>query len=386
MNEQSFQSSIPLASKPHIDILRQDRAFIQKILFGTCEFFSCFSDFSVDFKIGVLQNLRDLPFLSRLQRLTPLAYSSYLQILGVLANLRVLRKASCPWDDGVSVRRKSMHRSKLAMVATIAALAIGGVGLSKCEAQQTGTVYGGYSSAQTSPQTSPQTATPCQPGPVACQNVQYGCFVTVCNCPCMGTDACDRIKKQIPDIHVPPACQGVPVCEIIDEGPPTAQPVTIPIYRNCYVPIKIVTKPGPGPGVITPVNIQVNWREVHILCDAKGVPLPSNQAAQILKELNDSLAKGGTPSQGAADQAPAAPAPVNSSQAPVQSQPTAPAAPATLQATAPAPAAAPTMVAQATDTRKQWVWLSQEGVYGYGYQRTDGYWEIDPDSRRATLQ
>jgi uncharacterized protein YkwD len=32
---------------------------------------------------------------------------------------------------------------------------------------------------------------------------------------------------------------------------------------------------------------------------------------------------------------------------------------------------------------KQWVWLTSQGVWGYGYQRTDGLWVIDPGSKRA---
>jgi hypothetical protein len=278
-----------------------------------------------------------------------------------------------------------MHRFKFAMVNAIAFLAIGGAATKPCAAQQVvSTVYGGYSGAQVSA-TPAQAAAACQPSPVACQNVKIGCQVTICNCPCAGTQACDELQKLIPGIHPPPTCQEVKPCEIIDEGPPTAQPVTIPIYRNCYVPIKIVTKQGPGPNTVTPVNIQVNWREVHILCDSKGVPLPSAQAAQIIKELSESLAKAGTTNPGAADTAPAASATSPASTS-VQPQPVAPATEATVQATAPAPATAPPAVAPAPDVKKQWVWLSLEGVYGFGYQRADGYWEIDPGSRRATLQ
>jgi hypothetical protein len=36
---------------------------------------------------------------------------------------------------------------------------------------------------------------------------------------------------------------------------------------------------------------------------------------------------------------------------------------------------------------KQWVWLSKQGVWGYGYQIQDGpqrgLWRVDPDSKRA---
>src|SRR5262249_10428991 len=36
---------------------------------------------------------------------------------------------------------------------------------------------------------------------------------------------------------------------------------------------------------------------------------------------------------------------------------------------------------------KQWVWLTKQGVWGYGYQIQDGphrgLWRVDPDSKRA---
>ncbi len=274
-----------------------------------------------------------------------------------------------------------MQTSKFTVLGAIAVLAIGGGGFQTCvaqSAQSTPQNYGAYGS----PQASPQSATTGQPGATACQNILFSCHVTVCTNPCQGEEACDRIKRQIPGIHTPPTCQEVMVCEIADEGPPTAQPITLPIYRNCYVPIRIKKVEGPGPGTIVPVNIQVNWREVHVLCDSKGVPLPAQKAAEILKELSESLAKGNAPAEATSATAPAAapvPAPAVSSAAPAQPAATVPAA-------APASATPAPLVAQATDVKKQWVWLSQEGVYGFGYQRTDGMWEIDPDSRRATLQ
>lgn len=43
----------------------------------------------------------------------------------------------------------------------------------------------------------------------------------------------------------------------------------------------------------------------------------------------------------------------------------------------PAPAAA-----SATTPAKQWVWLWRQGVYGYGHQRADGLWVIDPGTKR----
>jgi hypothetical protein len=164
--------------------------------------------------------------------------------------------------------------------------------------------------------------------------------------------------------------------------------VCIPIYRNCYVPIKVVTQPGPGPNQITPVNIQVNWREVHVLCDSKGVPIPGPRASEIIKQLSEQLAKADAPKDGAAAVAPAASphAADAAPAAPAGAQP-APATPAAdVQANVPAASAPAATTTQATAPQKQWVWLAQEGVYGFGYQRTDGLWEIDAGSRRTSLQ
>ena len=37
----------------------------------------------------------------------------------------------------------------------------------------------------------------------------------------------------------------------------------------------------------------------------------------------------------------------------------------------------------APDTvRKEWVWLTKQGVFGYGYRRADGYWVIDAGTKR----
>lgn len=39
---------------------------------------------------------------------------------------------------------------------------------------------------------------------------------------------------------------------------------------------------------------------------------------------------------------------------------------------------------EATSTpSKQWVWLRQQACWGFGYQRSDGLWVIDPGSKRA---
>jgi hypothetical protein len=280
-----------------------------------------------------------------------------------------------------------MLRLKFAIASMIATAAISGAGLQKATAQTpqaSPQSYGGYASPQAPPGPG---SSACYPTP-GCQNVKYGCTVTVCTCPCQTNYNCQEILSKIPQIHTPPTCQEAQVCTIIDEGPPTAPPVCIPIYRNCYVPIKVVTQPGPGPNVITPVNIQVNWREVHVLCGSDGKPLSSAQTAQIIKDLSEQLARGEAPNagQGAAPTAPHASAVNPSPSAPSQAQAVAPTQNAPVQASAPTPTPYAPVLAQATEPQKQWVWLAQEGVYGYGYQRTDGLWEIDAGSRRTTLQ
>ena len=232
-----------------------------------------------------------------------------------------------------------MLRFKLTIVSAIAAAAISGAGLQEAMAQTpqaSPQSYGGYASPQAPPG---PVATACQP--TGCQNVRYACNVTVCPCPCQTNYNCQEILSKIPAIHTPPTCQEAQVCTIIDEGPPTAPPVCIPIYRNCYVPIKIVTQPGPGPNVITPVNIQVNWREVHVLCDSKGVPIPGPKASEIIKQLSEQMANGEVSKDGAAVLSASAPAQVVNSAptAPTQAQPAAPAPGAAIQTNTPAPSA-----------------------------------------------
>ncbi len=274
---------------------------------------------------------------------------------------------------------RAFGRTFSGLIATIA--------LGLCGQQASAQQYYGYAGAQAPPAASPQTNTACYP-PGSCHPDRgYGCHVTVCPCPCQQAGAC---IPGIPDIHVP-SCQNP--CIVYDEGPPTTTPVTVDIWRNCYVPVKIVKKEGPS--TITPVNINVRWREVHFLCDASGAPIPPARATELLKELQslyanakDSKAGAVSPATetGAAapNQAPSVPAAVPGS-APTAAQNNAPAS--VPPATAP-PASAPPANAtqvQANLPNKQWVWLDYEGVYGYGYQRSDGLWVIDEGSRRSTL-
>jgi hypothetical protein len=280
-----------------------------------------------------------------------------------------------------------MLRVKLAIVGVIAMGAITGAGVPTASAQTPqAPYYGNYGSPQ-GPVAPGPVANACQPGPApGCQVQRCGCYVQVCPCPCQAGDKCEELKKAIPAIHHPPTCAEVNPCVIDDEQPPQTPTQWISIYRNCYVPIKI-QKVYPSP-TVTPVNIQVNWREVHVLCDSAGVPIAPAKAAEILKEMTESMAKGETPKPGTVGTLVPAPTPaVNStSNAPAAGDPATPARTPVVQVSSSAPSAPATNLAQTNSPTKQWVWLAQEGVYGYGYQRGDGLWEIDAGTRRATLQ
>src|SRR5690242_15314492 len=45
-------------------------------------------------------------------------------------------------------------------------------------------------------------------------------------------------------------------------------------------------------------------------------------------------------------------------------------------------ASEPTEESAQTSVKKQWVWLSKQSCWGYGYQREDGLWVIDPGTKR----
>jgi hypothetical protein len=274
-----------------------------------------------------------------------------------------------------------MRRCHIGLAAAVLAFALGeGRANAQQAAPQQPQTYG-YATPQ-APYASGQS------GASACYPERIGCQVFVCPNPCMPSTstACQQIQAQIPPIRPAPACHEVPVCVIQDELPPPP-PRNVVIYRNCYVPIQVQqVRP---PKEVTPVNIEVRWREVHILCGPDGRPLTSQQTAELLKELNAQVATTqGSPAPDAAAQ----PAPAQEAAAPV-APPTN--APAPAQAAAPthapvpvamasAPAPAPTP-AQADAQAKKWFWLAQYNAYGYGYQRDDGYFVIDQGSLRATM-
>lgn len=234
-----------------------------------------------------------------------------------------------------------MKTSRLPMWGAVAGVVFSVCGQQTIAQQATAQFYG-YPSNQ-APMASGQGLPSGQGG---CYVEKWGCNVSN-PCPPSG---------QNPQIPVPglesPSCQNaIPILNEMAPPPPR----TVTIFRNHYVPIRIQNVPTP----VQPVNIEVRWREIHYLCDC---PPGTSQCPHIPT---------GTPQMGAADQ-------------PESGEPTA------LASVTPAPAAAPATpepapVAQANTPAKQWVWLQAQGLYGFGYQRPDGRWVIDPNSKRPTL-
>jgi hypothetical protein len=232
-----------------------------------------------------------------------------------------------------------MRAFKLASAGVVAILAIAVSG-QQASAQE----YYGYQGSGQAPMPSGQ-----GPGP-GCHVERIGCHVIPCPCPCHPGAACHEINQKLPPIKPVPTCHEADVCVVVSELAPDIHHVTIPIWRNCYVPIRVEEK---KPQPVTVPTFQVNWREIHVLCGPDGKPYTSEQTTALLKELQEQLAA----------QAPQAPG--------------AAAAPAPAAPTAPVAAAAPTPA-------KRWVWLAGQNVWGYGYKRADGLWVIDQGSKRPT--
>ena len=271
-------------------------------------------------------------------------------------------------------------RFKNAMFGGIAACLIGLTGTTAIAQTAQASGQYGYSGPTPSPQGGPSYT--CQPD--NCQLPMVGCHVWVCPCPCDGKDLCKDIQSKLPLIKPEPTCQEVPICYIDSDLPPKKEK-TIHIDRNCYLPVRVHVKYIPHDN-ITAVNFQVRWREVHVLCDDKGNPIPPDKASAILKELDHQLASNPLGGAGNAPATPSAPSsPASEAAPPMTFIPPVP-APTSAAAPSQAPATQPTTTAATPAMpQKQWVWLAQEGLYGYGYQRADGLWEIDPGSRRATF-
>jgi hypothetical protein len=184
---------------------------------------------------------------------------------------------------------------------------------------------------------------------------------------------------------------------LCDQPPPP--PITLTITRNIFLPVVIKNNAPPN---VVPVNLNVQWQPIHYLSDEQGNPI--NQQGQRLP--NDpkvvpppgtlpSPASGGSAMPSGQHALNASPTPANAvasapvaNSAPLASAPVLPSAPtgptataAPISTTNSAPAATP--AAPADTPAKQWVWLPYEGVYGYGYQRADGYWVIDEGSRQS---
>jgi len=225
----------------------------------------------------------------------------------------------------------------------------------------------------------------CYPNP-NCQPDKVGCTVTICPCPCQSATNC---IPNVPDIHRP-SCQNP--CVLISELPPATPPRTIDIYRNCYVPIKIDYR-HPDPDV-TPVNINVRWREVHFLCGPDGQPLSSEQAAAVLKELQAQVAANGNaaPPEGAPITLPAPTSDLavsagGNAPPPEGALITLPApAPSgrAVSASANGPVANGPVAAQADNRNYQWIYVTTANKYGYGYINEAGFAVVDPNSLRDT--
>jgi cell division septation protein DedD len=270
-----------------------------------------------------------------------------------------------------------MNRCKIAMLAGIAAWAIGLTGSTAFAQTPQASGQYGYGGPMASPQSG---------YPVPCHEMA-GCHVVVgCPSTCHQANVPQQINDQLRGYtETPPTCQEANAQQLTlySEMPPAH--TYVDIWRNHYIPVRVTIVPKTPEGIRS-FDVRVNYREVHVLCDQQGNPLPAPQAAAVLKELEKQYASNAPAGPATAPAAPAAASPSPSEAAPPLTS--TPSAPAPKPAAAPdqAPAAAPTATATAPATpQKQWVWLAQEGVYGYGHQRSDGFWEIDSGSRRPTL-
>lgn len=225
------------------------------------------------------------------------------------------------------------------------------------------------------------------------------------NCVTLTSIGCNVTPCTPPNIDCPPSGGAShTICIVYCDQPPTTGPITLTITRNYYLPINIRNNQPPN---VQPVDLKYQWQPIHYLVNDQGQPIDKN--GNVLKNPDGLIPPPGTsptysapvvpsPQRGAsttntpadvlvstppassspADPAPAPPAPVVAPTAPA---PAPPAAPTTTAANPPAAPPAP----QVKTPEKRWVWLNYERVYGYGYQRADGYWVIDEGSRRATL-
>ena len=250
--------------------------------------------------------------------------------------------------------------------AAAALIALGG---QRASAQQ----FYGYASPQ-SPVPSGQAALPCQPSqgcygcvpttPPACQPLKCGCDVVYCPpTTCQPGAGC---VTPIP-FYPPPGCQAA--CVIQDECAPQKPVQWVTVYRNHYVPIKIVKTQSQYD--VQPVSIQVNERIVHFLCDcAPGT-------------ANCPHVPTGTPQTSGTPQTTAVSQPGSKPAAEVAQANATPAQSASLTAQ-PTPSASSPREKIAEGPAKQWIWLSNENCYGYGYINESGFAIVDPATKTTT--
>ncbi len=234
-----------------------------------------------------------------------------------------------------------MSSFRFAVVGAIAAIAIV-FGGQQASAQQASGQFYGYASGQ-----GPMPSGQDQYGGHGCQVDKVGCNVQVCPQPCHNVNIPLPPREQ-------PSCQNAYVLES-DLAPwkPTTQ---ITVIRNHYVPIKV----NHIPTDVQPVDILVKWREIHYLCDC---PPGTSQCPHVPTGSSQQ----GSPQAGASVKpTPASPL-LNAAAPPAPEVPAAPA------------------VAQENVPTKRWVWLQKQSLYGFGFQRQDGLWVIDPTSKRANL-
>ena len=269
-----------------------------------------------------------------------------------------------------------MKRSSKVWLTGFAIIALG-IFVPRVEAQQNS--YYGYNGAGgqlatlAAQASMGQTPPGCAGMPSGCV-VMYGCQITV-TCP--------------PTPYTCPPYGGgtADVCKFLCDQPPyNPNPITLTIYKNYYVPFYVKNNTPPN---VQAVNFDVKYREIHYLSDEYGNAIDKD--GKPLLNPDGVIPKPGTPisnyapapampsRQSAALPSPSSPGSMVS--APAEA-PTAPVSMATATPTPSTPVAAQAVPAAAT--AKQWVWLRKEGVYGFGYQRTDGLWVIDEGSRQAS--
>jgi hypothetical protein len=295
-----------------------------------------------------------------------------------------------------------MNVVRFAWISAIATAAIA-LGGHRASAQ-----YYGYASQQ-SPAPSGQAAYPCQPcqachgcvptPPPPCQPQKCGCDVVYCP-----PTTCQPAGGCIPNppYYPPPGCQAA--CEITDECAPTKPVQWVSVYRNHYVPIRIVKTPSQYD--VQPVSIQVNERIVHYLCDCppgttqcphvpggtpqtSASPRPASESAAALAQAeaktnaSANLTGQANPSAGptaektaATPASSASPHPASESAALAQAA-AKPAANTNLTGQADS-SARPTAENTAATPAKQWIWLSNENRYGYGFINEKGFAIVDP--------